>query len=38
MMMSTFSGLTVTEGQKEEISMENGEVFKFNYSEFVSDN
>ena len=37
MMMSTFSGLTVPEGQKEEIRMANGEIVKFKYPEFVTD-
>ena len=36
-MMSTFSGLTVPEGQTEEIRMVNGEVVKFKYPEFVAD-
>ena len=31
MMMSTFLGLTVPEGQKEEIRMVNGEIVKFKY-------
>ena len=38
MMMSNFSGLTVPEGQKEEIRMVNGGVSKFKYPEVVSDN
>ena len=29
-MISTFSGLTITEGQKEEIRMMNEEIVKFN--------
>ena len=37
MMMSTFSGLTVPEGQKEERRMVNGEVVKFKYPEVVAD-
>ena len=37
MMMSTFSGLTVPEGQKEEIRMVNGEIVKFKYPEFITD-
>ena len=36
MMMSTFSGFTMPEVQKEEISMVNGGVFKLKYTEFVS--
>ena len=36
MMMSTFLGLTVTEGQKEDISMMNGEIVKFKYHEVVA--
>ena len=36
MMISTFSGLTVTEGQKEERRMVNGEIVKFNYPEVVA--
>ena len=36
-MVSTFSGLTVTEGQKEEIIRVNGEVVKFKYPEVVAD-
>ena len=34
--MSTFSGLTVPEGQKEQIRMVNGEIFKFKYPEVVA--
>ena len=37
MMMSNFSGLTVPEGQKEEIRMVNGGVSKFKYPEVVSE-
>ena len=37
MIMSTFSGLTVPEGQKEEIRMANGEVVNFKYLEVVAD-
>ena len=37
-MISTFQGLTVPEGQKEEISMMNGWVVKFKYSEAVANN
>ena len=37
MIMSTFSCLTVTEGQKEERRIVNGEVVKFKYPEVVSD-
>ena len=37
MMISTFSGLTVSEGQKEERRVVNGEVVKFKYPEVVSD-
>ena len=37
MMMSTFSGFTVSEGQKEEIRIMNEEVFKFKYPEVVSE-
>ena len=37
MMMSTFSGFTVLEGQKEERRMVNGEVVKFQYSAVVAD-
>ena len=36
MMMSTFSSLTVLEGQKEEISVMNGEIIKFNYPEVLA--
>ena len=36
-MVSTFSGLTVTEGKKEEIIRVNGEVVKFKYPEVVAD-
>ena len=36
MTMSTFSGLTVPEGQKEERKMVNGEVVKFKYPEVVT--
>ena len=37
MMMSTFSGLTVPEGQKEERRIVNGEVVNFDYPGFVAD-
>ena len=37
MMMSTFSGLTVPEGQKEQKRITNREVVKFKYIEVVSD-
>ena len=37
MMMSNFSGLTVPEGQKEEIRMLNGDVIKFKYPPVVAD-
>ena len=37
MMMSTFSGLTVLEGQNEERIMLNGEVVKSKYPEIVAD-
>ena len=37
MIMSTFSGLTVPEGQKEEIRVVNGEMVKFKYSDVVTD-
>ena len=37
MMMSTFSGLTVPEVQKEERRIVNGEIFKFKYPEVVAD-
>ena len=37
-MMSTFSGLTVPEVQKEDRRMMNGEEVKFKYPEVVSDN
>ena len=37
MAMSTFSVFTVTEGQKEEIIMVNGEIVKFRYPEVVLD-
>ena len=37
MIMSTFLGFTVTEGQKEERRMVNGEVVKFKYPEVVAD-
>ena len=36
MMMSTFSVLTVSEGQKEERRMVNGEIVKFKYPELVA--
>ena len=36
-MMSTYSILTVSEGQKEEIRMVNGEIVKFKYPEVVAD-
>ena len=36
-MMSTYSGLTVSGGQKEEIRMDNGKLVKFKYPETVSD-
>ena len=36
-MMLTFSGLNVPEGQKEDIRMVNGDVFKFKYTEVVAD-
>ena len=35
--MSTFLGLTVPEGQKEERRTVNGEIVKFNYPEVVAD-
>ena len=35
-MMSTFSGLIVTEGQKEERSMVNGEIVNFKYPQVVA--
>ena len=38
MSMSTFSGLTVMEVQKEEIRMVNGELVKFKYLVFVDNN
>ena len=38
MMMSNFLGLTVPEGQKEGISMVNGNLFKFKYTEVFADN
>ena len=37
MIMSTFSDFSVPEGQNEERRVVNGEVFKFNYPEFVAD-
>ena len=37
MIMSSFSVFTVPEGQKEEIRMVNGEIFKFKYPEVVVD-
>ena len=37
MIMSTFSGLTVPEVQKEDIRMVNGDVVKFKYPEVVVD-
>ena len=37
MMMSTYLGLTVPEGQKEERRMVNGEIVKFKYPEVVAD-
>ena len=36
--MSTFSGLAVPEGQKEERSRLNGEIVNFKYNEIVVDN
>ena len=36
MMMSTFLVLTVSEGQKEEIKIMNGELVKFKYPEGVT--
>ena len=36
--MSTFSGLTVPEGHKEERIMVNGEVVKFKHPEVIADN
>ena len=36
-MVPTFSGLTVTEGQKEKRRMVNKEVVKFNYTSTVAD-
>ena len=38
MMMSNFSGLTVPEGQKEDIRTVNGEIVKFKYPGVVADN
>ena len=38
MMISTLSGLTVPEGQNEEIRMVNGEVLKLKYTEIIADN
>ena len=35
--MLTFSGLNVPEGQKEDIRMVNGDVFKFKYTEVFAD-
>ena len=37
MMMSTFLGLNVPEGQKEESRTVNGEIVKFKYTEVVAD-
>ena len=37
MMMSNFSGLTVPEGQKEDIRTVNGEIFKLKYPGVVAD-
>ena len=37
MIMSTFWGLTVQEGQKEERRMVNGEIVKFKYPGVVAD-
>ena len=37
MMILTFSGLTVTEGQNKERRMVNGEVVKFKYPKYVAD-
>ena len=37
-MMSTFSGLTVLEGQKKEIRMVNGEAVKLKHPAIVGDN
>ena len=37
MVLSNFSDLTVTEGQKEKIRMDNGEVIRFNYPKIVMD-
>ena len=37
MMMTTFSALTVQEGQKEERRMLNGDIVKFKYPEVVVD-
>ena len=37
-MVLTFSGLTVSEGNKDKIRMVNREIVKFNYTEVVSDN
>ena len=37
MMMSTFSGLTVLEVQKEERNTANGEAVNFKYPEVVND-
>ena len=36
MMMSTYSDLTVLEGQKEDRRMVNGKMFKFKYPEVVA--
>ena len=36
-MISNVSGLTVMEGQKEEIRMVNGEALNFKYPAFVAD-
>ena len=37
MMISNFLGLTMTEGQKQERRMVNGEIVKFKYTEVVAD-
>ena len=37
MMMSTFSGLTVPEGQKEDRMVMNEEIFNLKYTEVVAD-
>ena len=38
MMMSTFLGFTMIEGQKEQTRMVNGEVVKLKYPEVLTDN